>query len=138
MKPHVAVADMAAGKVRCLSEPFDCAIFLAGPCVNNGHVSDERCTLDGILANRCQLDRAFAFANRILLIPEHGIDDTQRAKCSRVIRLVPDRLTKFLSRAVQRRSSTRLIAAQLGKKTLAPAAREWNIFVKASTASYVG
>ena len=45
--------------------------------------------------------------------------------------------TNFFSRAVQRRSSTRLISAQLGKETLAPAAREWNIFVKAFTGTHI-
>src|SRR5438067_11116364 len=111
MKADVAVADMAPGKVRCLSEPFDCAIFLAGPCVNNGHVSGERCTLDGVFANRCQLYRAFAFANRILLISKYGVNDTKRTKCSCVIRWIPYVLTNFLMCAIVCTAYNLLISA---------------------------
>ena len=49
-----------------------------------------------------QLDGTFAFANRILLIPEYGIDHTECAKRSRIVGLVAYRLSEFVSRAVQR------------------------------------
>src|SRR6266436_2860550 len=133
MKSQITVADVTAGQVGCLSQALDGAIFFTSPCINHGEISDQRRALDGVFANRRQLDCAFAFANRLLLIPKYGINDAKRAKCSRIIGLVLYRLAKFASCAVERRSSCRLIAAPLGKLTLAPAAREWNIFVKAST-----
>src|ERR1700746_414823 len=137
MQLQIPVADVAARAVRCSGESLDGEIFFTSPCINHGEISNQRRALDRVFANRRQLDCAFAFANRVLLIPEYGINDTKRAKCSRIIRLLLYRLAKFVSRAVERRSSCRLIAAEFGKLTLAPAAREWNIFVKASTLSHV-
>src|SRR5436190_11866223 len=137
METQVAVADVAARQVRRFSQSLDSPIFVARPGINHSEISDQRCAFNHVFANRRQLDRAFAFPNRVLLIPEYGVHHTKRAKCSRKIRLVVYRLSKFVSRAVERRSSCRFIAAELGKLTLAPAAREWDIVVKASTLGHV-
>src|SRR5215831_12363940 len=138
MQAQVTVADVAAREVRCFSQALDRAIFVTGPCVNHSEISHERCTFDGVFANWRQLDCAFAFANRILLVPEYGINDTKRANCGGIIGLIAYGLFKFVSRAVQRRASSRLVASHPSGKTLAPAVREWNIFVKASTVAHVG
>src|SRR5215831_17175208 len=103
MKTQIAVADMAAGQGRCLSQSLDRAIFITSPCVNHGEISNQRCPLNGVFANRRQLDCAFAFANRVLFVPKYGINDSEGAKCSRIIGLVPYHLAKLVSRAVERR-----------------------------------
>src|SRR5439155_26853999 len=103
MQTQIAVADMAARPVRCLSQSLDGAIFFTSPCINHGEISDQRCPLNGVFANRRQLDCAFAFANRVLLIPEYGINDSERAERSRIIGLVLYHLAKFVSCAVERR-----------------------------------
>ena len=99
---------------------------------------DERCTFDGVLTNRDQLDRALAFANRILLVPSSGINDAKRAKRSRIVRLVLYRLRRASFRAFSNARCelpTRHHAPS--GNDLAPAVREWNIFVKASTLTHV-
>ena len=50
---------------------------------------------------------------------------------------VPSAPFAIVSRVIGRFASCRLIAAQLFEETVTPAAREWNIFVEASTASRV-
>ena len=62
MEAQIAVADVAAWEVGYLSQPLDRAIFFTSPCVNDGHVPDQRCAFDGALTNWDQLDRTFAFA----------------------------------------------------------------------------
>src|SRR5262249_33304451 len=110
---------------------------LTSPCINHSQISDQRRAFDRVFANWRQLNCAFAFANRIFLIAKYGINDAERAKCSRIIRLFLYRLAEFISRVVERCLSCRLVAAKFGKLTLTPAAWEWNIFVKASTVSHV-
>src|SRR6266566_4718362 len=103
MQTQITVADVAARQGRCPSQSLDRAIFITSPRVNHSKISDQRCPLDGVFANRRQLDCAFAFANRILIIPEYGINDSERAERSRIIGLVLYHLAKFVSCAVERR-----------------------------------
>src|SRR5262249_32065363 len=131
METQIAVANVAARQVGCLSQPLYGAIFVTSPCINHSEISYQRCAFNGVSANGRQFDCAFAFADRILLIPKYGIDNAKRAKCSRIIRLLLYCLAKFVSRVAECLSSCRLIAAGFGKLTLAPAARKWDIFVKA-------
>src|SRR5262245_9665655 len=137
MKTQIAVANVAARQVRCFGQSLDGAIFVAGPCINHSKLPDQGCAFDRVLANRRQLDRAFAFANRVLLVAKHGIDNAKRAKCSGIIRLLLYGLDKLASSAVECRSSCRLITAEFGKLPLAPAAREWNVLIETSTLSHV-
>src|SRR5215467_11551917 len=121
MEMQIAVANVTARQVRCFSQSLDGAIFVTSPCIDHSEISDQRCAFNGVFANRRQFDRAFAFPNRVLLIPKYG---AKRAKCSRIIGLVVRHLAKFVARAGERRLSCRVIAAEFGKLTLAPAAWE--------------
>ena len=136
MEPQISVADVAAWEVGCLSQPLDRAIFFTRPCVNDSHVADQRCAFNGALTNWDQFDRTFAFANRSFLVPKYGIDHTECAKRSRIVRLVVYLFGELLSRILKRRASCRLITVHQSGNTLAPVVREWNSFVKASTLTH--
>src|SRR6478672_5637002 len=123
MEAQIAVADVAAGEVGCLSQPLDRAIFFTRPCVNDGHVPDQRCAFDGAPTNWDQLDRTLAFANRSLLVPKYGIDHTECAKRSGIVRLVVYLFGELLSRILKCRSSCRLITVHQSGNTLAPVVR---------------
>jgi hypothetical protein len=137
MQTQVTVADVAGRQVRCLSQSLDSAIFLTNPRINHGEISHERCPFNGVSANWRQLDCVFAFANRILLVPEEGINHTERAKRRRLVRLTVQFFGELLSRALKGRASSRLITMHPRSKTLTPAVREWNIFVKAFAGSHI-
>src|SRR5215211_7188641 len=137
MEAQITVADMAAREIGCLSQQLDRAIFFTSPRVNDSHVPDQRCAFDGALTNWDQLDRTFAFANRSLLVPKYGIDHTECAKRSRVVRSVLYLVRELLSCILKGRASCRLITMRPSDKTLAPAVREWNGLVKASTLTHI-
>src|SRR6266446_5689324 len=119
MKSQITVADVTAGQVGCLSQALDRAIFLTSPCINHGEISDQRRALDRVFANRCQLDCAFAFANRILFIAKYGINHTKGTKSSRIVWLIMYFFGELLSRAAKGGASSRLITTQASGKTLA-------------------
>jgi hypothetical protein len=137
MESQITVADVAAWQVRCLSQSLDSAIFLSCPSVDHGKISHERCAFDRVFANRRQLNCAFAFANRILRVPEYGINHTKRAKSSGIIGLIAYGLLKFVSRAIQLRASSRLVASRPCCKTVTPRIGEWNGFIKASSLTHI-
>src|SRR5215475_8853336 len=137
MEAQIAVADVAAWEVGCLSQPLDRAIFFTSPCINHSEISDQSCAFDGALTNWDQLDRTFGFANRSLLVPKYGIDHTECAKRSRIVRLVVYLFGELLSRILKGPTSCRLITMHPSGKTLAPAVRKWNAFVKASTLTHI-
>src|SRR4030095_12727915 len=137
MKTQITVADITARQVRCLSQSLNRAIFFASPRVNHGEISDQRCSLDGIFANRRQFDRTFAFANRILVVAKYGVNHTEGTNRGRIVRLLMYFFGEPVSCALKRRASCRLIATHPSSKALAPAAREWNCFVEASTVTHI-
>ena len=83
MKAQIPIADVAAWQVGCLSQSLNRAIFVTSPSVNQRKISDQGCSLNRVRVNRRQLDRTFAFANRILnihpsLLPAFPGIDAQR------------------------------------------------------------
>src|SRR5262245_7262099 len=136
MQAQIAVADVAARQVGCLSQLPDRAIFFTSPCINHSEISDQRCAFNGVFANRRQLDSTFAFANGILVVPEYSINYTEGTNCSCIVWLVMYFFGELLSRTVERRTCCRLITTYPSSKTLAPVVREWNVFVKASTVAH--
>src|SRR5882724_1877801 len=137
MEAQIPVADVAAWEIGCLSQSLNRAILLTSPRVNHSKISHERCTFDGVFANWRQLDCVFTFANRSLLIPKYGIDHTECAKRSRIVRLLEYLCGELLSHILKGCVSCRLITTHPSGKTLAPAFREWNIFVKTFTGTHI-
>src|SRR6266516_6120387 len=82
-------------------------IFFTNPRSNHRQIFDHEHTIEWVLFDGKQLDRVPSFAQRLLLPPESGIDDTEYAPCRAVICL---RLHGFLLlRASSSKSQLRLV-----------------------------
>src|SRR4030095_9073977 len=101
METQIAVTGVAPGQICRFSQSLDSAILVAYPCIYDRQISHQHCALDCIFADRRQLNSTFAFANRVLLIAEYGINDTKRAKCGGKVRLIADHPIEFISCAVE-------------------------------------
>src|SRR5207249_2098869 len=130
METQMSVAQMAARQLRYLGQSFNCAILVARPRINDSQVLGQHRILDGAFAGGQQLDRALAFADGALLTSKSSINHTEGAESRCIVALIAHHLDELHSRVDKRGTSCRLIATEPGGKTLAPTAREWNVFVE--------
>src|SRR6266480_1304928 len=120
---------MAGRQLHYCSQPFNCAVLFARPRINNDQILRQHRTLDGTLANWHQLDRAFTFPNRVLLVSQSSVNHTERTKSLGGVWLMTQNLHEFFSRVRKRVAGCRPIATDPGYKTLPPIAREWNVLL---------
>src|SRR6266516_3246191 len=110
---------------------FDCAILVAGPCINDGKILGQHRAIERVFADRQQLNCALALADCLVFISQRGVHHTERAESRCIVRLIAHYLLEFFSRASEGGTSCRLIAAEPGDKTLTPTVRKRDVFVVA-------
>src|SRR5262245_18218742 len=120
---------MAPWQLHCLCQSFNCAILVACPRINHREVSDQRSAIDGIFAYWDQLDGAMAFADRVLVVSESSINDTDRTKSRCVIGLFAYDLLKVTSSAGKCGLSCLVVSVEPGDETAAPTVRKWDVLV---------
>src|SRR5262249_20897095 len=67
VQTQFAIAQKS-GRARCDGQLLEGKILLTSPCINEGQVFDQQSALYRIFADRQQLNRAPAFADRVLFV----------------------------------------------------------------------
>src|ERR1700692_2692142 len=136
IETQMAISHMVPWQLDCLSQPFNCAILVARPRINDSQVLNHHRAIDGAFARRHQLDRALAFAYSVFLVSQSSINHTDRAKRCGVTGLVAHDLPEFSSSSAKRGTSCQFVPVKPGDETPAPTLRERDVFIVAPTCGH--